>query len=137
MPDAVSPRVFISYSHDSPEHQNRVLALADRLRSEGVDASIDQYIPSPPEGWADWCDTEIRKSDFVLMVCTETYYRRVLGQPDPDRGRGAGFLLTSALVAIFRNERGKALRERRHSRSLWFLVPRGTLFSITFSGRYA
>ena len=77
MPDAAPRRVFISYSHDSPEHQDRVLALADRLRVEGVNASIDQYVQSPPEGWADWCEMEIRKSDFVLMVCTETYLRRV------------------------------------------------------------
>ena len=30
------PRVFISYSHDSDEHRERVLALANRLRSDGV-----------------------------------------------------------------------------------------------------
>ncbi len=29
------PRVFISYSHDSPVHADRVLALADELRAEG------------------------------------------------------------------------------------------------------
>jgi len=103
------PKVLISYSHDSPEHKDRVLVLSNRLRGEGIDCTIDQYLLVPPEGWPRWMEKQIRESDFVLMVCTETYYRRVLGQPDPDRGWGAGFLLTSALVAIFRNERGKAL----------------------------
>jgi SEFIR domain len=51
MPEPTTPRVFISYSHDSPEHQDRVLALADQLCADGVDASIDQYEMSPPERW--------------------------------------------------------------------------------------
>jgi hypothetical protein len=46
----VAPRVFISYTHDSPEHKDRILALSDRLRQEGVDCSIDQYEQSPEEG---------------------------------------------------------------------------------------
>ena len=42
-------------SHDSAEHRKRVLSLSERLRSEGVDAQIDQYIPgTPAEGWPRW-----------------------------------------------------------------------------------
>jgi SEFIR domain len=48
MTDTALPRVFISYSHDSPDHQNRVLELVNRLRSDGIDAIIDQYVQSPP-----------------------------------------------------------------------------------------
>ncbi len=83
-----APTVFISYSHDSEEHGDRVLALADRLRREGIDASLDQYEDSPPEGWQGWMDRHVRESDFVLMVCTETYYRRVLRKERPGAGRG-------------------------------------------------
>jgi hypothetical protein len=83
-----SPRVFISYSHDSPEHQDRVLGLADRLRQQGVDAMIDQYAPAPPDGWPIWMDLEIQKADFVLLVCTETYRRRVERREQPGKGRG-------------------------------------------------
>ena len=32
------PKVFISYSHDSPEHSARVLEFANALRGHGVDA---------------------------------------------------------------------------------------------------
>lgn len=88
MPEAGPPRVFISYSHDNPEHQDRVLALADRLRADGIDAEIDQYEQSPPAGWPEWCATEIRKADFVLMVCTETYLRRVNREAEPGQGHG-------------------------------------------------
>ena len=49
--DPKHPRVFISYSHDSNAHADRVLALSDRLRRDGIDATVDQYELSPPEGW--------------------------------------------------------------------------------------
>ena len=45
------PKVLISYSHDSAEHEGRVLALANELRTQGgVDAWIDRYRPDPDEG---------------------------------------------------------------------------------------
>ena len=44
-------KVFISYSHDSPEHADRVLTLTDRLRQNGLESILDQYIlGSPTEG---------------------------------------------------------------------------------------
>jgi len=43
--------VFISYSHDSREHMDRVLELSNRLRADGIDCHIDQYEMSLPEGW--------------------------------------------------------------------------------------
>jgi len=90
------PRVLISYSHDSAAYQERVLALADRLRADGIDAVIDRYVQSPPEGWPTWCEAEIRKADFVLMVCTETYLRRVNGTEEP--GQGYGVLWEARLI---------------------------------------
>jgi hypothetical protein len=44
-----APKVFISYSHDSEAHEDRVLDLANRLRKDGIDAQIDQYETSPAE----------------------------------------------------------------------------------------
>ena len=81
------PKVFISYSHDSQEHNDRVLALADRLRKEGVDCNIDQYEQSPPIGWHRWMLGEIKKADFVLVICTEEYQRRFLGNESYGKGR--------------------------------------------------
>lgn len=88
-PTPPPPKVFLSYSHDSPEHMDRVLALCDRLREGGVDAWIDQYETAPAEGWPLWCAHKIEEADFVLVVCTETYLRRFLGQEAPGTGLGA------------------------------------------------
>jgi hypothetical protein len=82
------PRVFISYSHDSAEHEDRVLALCDRLRADGVDASIDRYESSPPQGWPLWMESQISEADFVLAVCTKTYMRRVMHKEEPNVGHG-------------------------------------------------
>jgi tetratricopeptide (TPR) repeat protein len=79
---------LISYSHDSKAHGERVLALADRLRGDGVDAMIDLYDSNPPQGWPGWCADQIARADFVLMVCTETYRRRVDGNEEPGVGHG-------------------------------------------------
>jgi hypothetical protein len=82
------PKVFISYSHDSPEHRTRVLAFAEKLRGNGIEAWIDQYESWPEQGWPIWMEKHISESDFVLMVCTESYYRRVSRQEEPGVGLG-------------------------------------------------
>ena len=83
-----SIKVFISYSHDSSEHAEQVLALSNRLRADGIDAMIDQYVVPPPEDWKLWMEKQIRDADFVLMICTDTYYRRVMGEELSGKGLG-------------------------------------------------
>jgi SEFIR domain len=87
-PQRKAPRLFVSYSHDSREHEDRVCALADRLREDGIDTVVDQYDTVPPDGWAMWMEREIQKADFVALVCTPTYLRRVEGREEPGKGRG-------------------------------------------------
>jgi TIR domain/NACHT domain len=65
-----------------------VLALANRLRKDGIDAMLDQYAPAPPQGWPRWMERELQAGDFVLLVCTETYLRRIEGREEPGKGRG-------------------------------------------------
>jgi TIR domain len=93
--------VFISYSHDSDEHREKALGLAARLRQDGVDAQLDHYVNGTPEqGWPRWMLDRLDKADFVLVVCTETYYRRFRGHEVPGRGRGAdweGALITQEI----------------------------------------
>jgi hypothetical protein len=68
-------RVFISYSHDSEEHLERVLKLSDYLREGGIDANINHYELSPSQGWMDWTKEQIESANVVLMVLTNRYKR--------------------------------------------------------------
>src|SRR5436305_14829781 len=87
-PDTHHPKVFISYSWDSPEHLDRVLELSDRLRADGIDCILDQYEVAPPEGWQRWMERQIEEADFVLVICTARYLRRVKGEEKPDVENG-------------------------------------------------
>ncbi|HEX8494916.1 MAG TPA: toll/interleukin-1 receptor domain-containing protein [Pyrinomonadaceae bacterium] len=87
--------VFISYSHDSSQHEARVLALADHLRADGINAIVDQYQLVPLDGWQLWMEKQIRDAQFVLLVCTETYLRRVMKE---DEGKGLGVMWESTII---------------------------------------
>ena len=92
--------VFISYSQDSPAHMAAVLNLANRLRLDGVDCEIDQFHEAPPEGWPMWTSNRIIESNFVLIVCTETYNLRFVGKEKAGSGKGSKFeagIITQAL----------------------------------------
>jgi hypothetical protein len=71
-------KVFVSYSWepDDPGHQQRVLEFTNQLRQYGFSATMDLFEPNPPEGLPLWMLNQIRRSDFVLMVVTETYRKR-------------------------------------------------------------
>jgi len=87
----IFPKVFISYSHDTSEHKSDILALASRLRNDGIDCEIDQFINgAPPEGWIRWMERQIEWAEFVLVVCTESYLQRFKGE-DRLGGRGVNF----------------------------------------------
>jgi nucleoside phosphorylase len=86
--DLAAPKVFISYSHDSQEHKDRVLELADRLREDGIDCTIDQYEESPREGWQRWMLNQVEEATFILVACTEQYDRRFRGREVVGKGKG-------------------------------------------------
>lgn len=92
MTESASPiKVFISYSHDSQPHRDFVRGIANKLRQDGLECVIDQYINGfPPEGWLRWMENEVEAADFVLLVCTETYLRRYRGNEN-NGGRGVTF----------------------------------------------
>jgi hypothetical protein len=78
------------YSHDSPEHCDRVLALAQQLRRDGINTELDQFHQEEPKYWPRWCEEQLRpeNSEFVLCVCTPEYKRRVEGRVAADVGKG-------------------------------------------------
>ena len=85
-------KVFLSYSHDSVEHQNRVLELAQQLRADGIDCWMDVFEPETPSmGWPFWMDQQLSESQFVLVVCSETFSRRFVGEEPLNAGLGTAW----------------------------------------------
>jgi hypothetical protein len=75
-PQARPPKVFISYSWDSPEHNQWVAGLATLLRQKGIDAILDQWHVQPGEDVGLFMERSVRESDRVLVICTESYVDR-------------------------------------------------------------
>src|SRR6266404_4449714 len=97
---AVKSVVFISYSHDSPKHQDAVLKLAQRLRGEGVFCDLDQFYEAPPEGWPRWMMNQIEHATYILVISTENYDLRFRGKAPSGVGKGAnweGAIITQQL----------------------------------------
>jgi hypothetical protein len=91
---------FVSYSHDSQAHKDRVRELAAQLIANGVPTELDQYNPFPQEGWPSWMTRRIGEAQFVVAICTETYYNRAMGRAGAGIGRGAVWesqIITQAL----------------------------------------
>ena len=73
---AEHPKVFISYSHDSPEHRRWVSELGAKLRHNGIDAILDQWDLGPGDDVTQFMERGIIDSDRVLVVCTDQYVRK-------------------------------------------------------------
>lgn len=72
------PKVFISYAHSTNTFANKILYFSNNLRTEQyIDANIDQYEESPPQGWQRWMDEQIRDADYVLVICTQDYMNKL------------------------------------------------------------
>lgn len=94
-------RVFISYTHDSPNHSAKVLKLSNALRDLGFEADIDQYHVN--QRWPQWMEERIEWADYVLIVCTQTYLRRWKGQETPGVGLGAQWESLLTRVTLYQS----------------------------------
>jgi tetratricopeptide (TPR) repeat protein/GTPase SAR1 family protein len=97
-------KVFISYSQESTEHSDRVLALANRLINDGLDCALDRYESSPAEGWPKWMDRQLKDAEYVVIVCTETYWNRVMDEEYPGKGKGVKWESTLTFQHIYEND---------------------------------
>ncbi|WP_295432699.1 metallophosphoesterase [uncultured Thiodictyon sp.] len=109
-PFASQPRVFISYAQHSQRHSAAVLAVATALADDGIAVELDQFHSAEMLHWPRWCEEQLRpeRSDFVLMVCSAEYRRRIQNQVNWDEGRGVfweGQLIYNALYLAKDNKR--------------------------------
>ena len=87
---------FISYSWDDEPHKTWVRNLAIRLRSDGVDAILDQWEVVAGDQIPEFMEDAITSNDFVIVVCTPKYKDRC-----DDRLGGVGFegdIMTSEVL---------------------------------------
>lgn len=70
------PRVFISYTHENPSHKEWVRKLAHDLRSNGVDAILDQWECKLGSELTLFMEKGIERADRVLLVCTPIYKKK-------------------------------------------------------------
>ena len=82
----MTPRVFLSYSHDSEAHRVWVRQLAERLLQGGVEVTLDQWELRPGGDVVFFMEKGIRDADRVLMVCTANYVAKA-----EERKGGAGY----------------------------------------------
>ncbi|WP_026423733.1 SEFIR domain-containing protein [Actinokineospora inagensis] len=101
------PRVFLSYTHDSPEHRDEVRYFAERLVESGVDVCLDQWHLGGRQDWYVWALAEIPAADFVLVVGSPRYRIAGDGQAAAEDNRGL-----QAEAAILRDL-------LQHDRGVW------------------
>lgn len=75
--NADTPSVFISYSWDSPEHEEWVLNLATKLCENGVNAILDKWdLGSLGKPLPDFMEKSISKSQRVICIMTPNYKKK-------------------------------------------------------------
>ena len=76
------PRAFISYAWSSPTHQSWVIALATRLREDGVDVILDVWDLKPGHDAYQFMEAMVTDTSVtkVLMVCDKTYVEKANGR---------------------------------------------------------
>jgi hypothetical protein len=72
----MSPSAFVSYSWDDDAHKEWVRALAERLRADGVDITLDRWAAVPGDQLPAFMEQAIRENTFVVIICTARYKRR-------------------------------------------------------------
>ncbi len=70
------PKVFISYSHDTPNHKKWVSEFSSRLMENQVAVILDQWDLSPGDDVPKFMEKSVLEADRVLVICTEPYVHK-------------------------------------------------------------
>jgi hypothetical protein len=69
----INPTAFISYAWENDEVKHWVKDLATQLRTDGIDAKLDQWEVVPGDQMPHFMEQSVRENNFVLIVCTPKY----------------------------------------------------------------
>ncbi len=97
----MTPKVFISYSWDNQAHKDWVRKLADKLRTNGVDAILDQYEVQSGDNVTHFMERAVTDTDKVLLILTENYKAKADG-----RGGGVGYEYSMINAEWYKNQTG-------------------------------
>lgn len=89
-------KVFVSYSHDSPEHKRWVTEFSSNLVKNGIDVILDQWDLGLGDDVPKFMEKSVSCAGRVLMICTESYVHKA----DDGKG-GVGYeamIVTGELV---------------------------------------
>lgn len=86
--------VFLSYRQTSDAERTRVRSLGERLRGCGITVVLDQFLldekpEGPSEGWDKWSSDRALKTDFVIIIGSESWFQCFDKTQKPGTGLGA------------------------------------------------
>jgi hypothetical protein len=89
-------QVFISYRQTDEAQNQRVRAFAERLRAAGIDVFLDQFVDEekpggPSQRWAQWSADRAFNTEYVLIICTYSWFQCFEGIQSPGIGLGAAY----------------------------------------------
>ena len=73
---SVTATAFVSYSWDDDEHKAWVRTLAERLRADGVDVTVDSWGTVLGDQLPVFMERAIRENEFCVIICTPRYKTR-------------------------------------------------------------
>ena len=64
-----------NFPDDNREHCDQVLAFAQQLRRDGIDAELDQFHQDELVHWPRWCEEQLRPENSKYVLCVYTTAR--------------------------------------------------------------
>ena len=134
------PKLFISYSWTTPDHEAWVVELATRLRESGVHAILDKWDLREGQDGHAFMEQMVTDSDIgkVLLVCDKRY-----AQKANDRTGGVGTETQIITPAIYNQQRQEkfvaVVTERNEAGEPYVPAFYGSriFIDLSDSGRYA
>jgi hypothetical protein len=88
---AIPTSAFLSYAHDSAGHREMVRRLWYFLNENGVDAWADLEAEDQRQDWPRQMEERLDASDYVLVIASPEYRRRVNRHAEDPNGRGVEY----------------------------------------------
>lgn len=86
--------VFLSYRQTSDAERTRVRSFGERLRACGINVVLDQFLldekpEGPADGWDKWSSDCAIKSDYVIIIGSDSWFQCFEKTQLPGTGLGA------------------------------------------------